>query len=190
MKPHRLAAGARKGARLGRGALLRLRIRSAGGRAGSGLQVERGVLIRCGAHGGLNLGRGVYLGRGVVIDVPVGAALSIGSRSRIMHYTVLAAAESVRIGARTQIAEHCSIRDLDHDMALGKVMLESRGTTSSVTVGDDVWIAAGVRVLRGTTIGDGCVLGANAVARGAYPALSISVGAPARVVRYRVAAPA
>ena len=40
-------------------------------------------------------------------------------------------------------------------------------------------------VLRGTTIGRGCVLGSHAVVRGDIPDYSIAVGAPAKVVKNR-----
>jgi acetyltransferase-like isoleucine patch superfamily enzyme len=42
-----------------------------------------------------------------------------------------------------------------------------------------------VTVLRGTTIGRGCVLGSHAVVRGVVPDYSIAVGSPAKVVKNR-----
>src|SRR4051812_23366513 len=84
--------------RLLRGLRLRLLLRACGGRAGRGLQVERGVLLRWGPHRGLRLGNSVYLGRGVILDVPAGAALNIGDRVKVMHYVVIAASESINIG--------------------------------------------------------------------------------------------
>jgi acetyltransferase-like isoleucine patch superfamily enzyme len=54
-----------------------------------------------------------------------------------------------------------------------------------VRIGPDTWIATKVTVLRGTTIGRGCVLGSHAVVKGDIPDYSIAVGAPARVVKNR-----
>ena len=56
-----------------------------------------------------------------------------------------------------------------------------------VRIGPDVWIGTKVSVLRGTRVGRGSVLGAHAVVRGDIPEYSIAVGAPARVVRNRMA---
>jgi acetyltransferase-like isoleucine patch superfamily enzyme len=56
---------------------------------------------------------------------------------------------------------------------------------SPVRIGPDTWIAAKVSVLRGTTVGRGCVLGAHAVVKGEIPDYSIAVGAPAKVVKNR-----
>ena len=47
----------------------------------------------------------------------------------------------------------------------------------------DVWLGAGVTVLGGVTIGDGCVGGAGAVVTQDLPAYSVAIGVPARVVR-------
>lgn len=52
-----------------------------------------------------------------------------------------------------------------------------------VIIGDDVWLGANVTILPGAHIGDRCIVGTGAVvARGQYPAGSIIVGNPARVV--------
>ena len=52
-------------------------------------------------------------------------------------------------------------------------------------IGPDTWVATKVTVLRGTTIGRGCVLGSHAVVKGDIPDFSIAVGAPAKVVKNR-----
>jgi acetyltransferase-like isoleucine patch superfamily enzyme len=52
-------------------------------------------------------------------------------------------------------------------------------------IGRDVWLGAGVKVLGGVTIGDGCVVGAGAVVTKDLPSYSIAVGVPARVTGHR-----
>ena len=54
-----------------------------------------------------------------------------------------------------------------------------------VTVGNDVWIGHGAVVLPGVSIGDGAVVGANAVVTRDVPPYRIVAGAPARVLRPR-----
>jgi len=58
---------------------------------------------------------------------------------------------------------------------------------SPVRIGPDVWLGAKVTVLRGVTVGRGCVVAANAVVNRDLPAFSVAVGVPARVVRDRLA---
>ena len=54
-----------------------------------------------------------------------------------------------------------------------------------VRIGPDTWVATKVTVLRGTSVGRGCVLGAHAVVKGEIPDFSIAVGSPAKVVKNR-----
>lgn len=56
---------------------------------------------------------------------------------------------------------------------------------ADVTIGHDVWLGARVIVLPGARIGDGAIIGAGAIVRGDIPAMSVAVGAPARVVNHR-----
>ncbi|MET0932024.1 MAG: CatB-related O-acetyltransferase [Aeromicrobium sp.] len=53
-------------------------------------------------------------------------------------------------------------------------------------IGNDVWLGAGVVVLRGVRIGDGCIVAANAVVTKDLPPYTICGGLPAKVIRPRV----
>src|SRR5699024_942362 len=76
--------------------------------------------------------------------------------------------------------------DFDHRMDDITMPIKDQGILKSpVRIGPDCWIATKVTVLRGTTIGRGCVLGSHAVVKGDVPDFSIAVGAPAKVVKNR-----
>jgi acetyltransferase-like isoleucine patch superfamily enzyme len=53
----------------------------------------------------------------------------------------------------------------------------------AVTVGDSVWLGAGVTVLPGITIGDNVVIGAGSVVTKDVPPNSVAVGNPCHVIR-------
>lgn len=55
--------------------------------------------------------------------------------------------------------------------------------TYPVTIGDNVWICAGVIVLPGVTIGSNCVIGAGSVVTKDIPPNSLAVGNPCKVIR-------
>ena len=56
---------------------------------------------------------------------------------------------------------------------------------SRPVIGNDVWVGMGSYILRGVTIGDGAVVGANSVVTKDVAPYSIVVGSPARHVKYR-----
>lgn len=55
----------------------------------------------------------------------------------------------------------------------------------NVIIGNDVWIGANVLIMGGVTIGHGAVIGAGAVVTKSLPPYSISIGVPAKTVKYR-----
>lgn len=56
-----------------------------------------------------------------------------------------------------------------------------------IRIGNDVWIGARAYIRSGVTIGDGAVIGANAVVTKDVPPYAVVVGNPGRIVRFRFA---
>lgn len=56
-----------------------------------------------------------------------------------------------------------------------------------ITIGHDTWLGHGAVVMPGVSIGNGAVIGANAVVTHDVPPYAIAVGVPARVIRMRLA---
>jgi acetyltransferase-like isoleucine patch superfamily enzyme len=59
-------------------------------------------------------------------------------------------------------------------------------TARGVTIGDNVWFGAGVRVLDGITVGRDAIIGSNAVVTKDIPDFTIAVGVPAKVIKNRL----
>lgn len=53
------------------------------------------------------------------------------------------------------------------------------------TIGNDVWIGVNAVILDGISIGDGAIIGANAVVTKDIPAYAIVGGVPAKIIKYR-----
>jgi maltose O-acetyltransferase len=89
----------------------------------------------------------------------------------------------VRIGARVDIAPMCIIDSGTHEMG-SELRRAGRGTGKPISIGDGCWIGMRSAILPGATIGTGCVVGAGTVVTaGVYPANSLIVGVPGKVVR-------
>ncbi len=52
-----------------------------------------------------------------------------------------------------------------------------------ITIGDRVWLAHDVTVLKGSSIGNGCVIGYRSTVSSIIPNNSLAVGSPARVIK-------
>ena len=60
-----------------------------------------------------------------------------------------------------------------------------RGNRGDTIIGSDVWIGQNAVIMPGVHIGDGAIIGANAVVAKDIPPYSIAVGNPAEVKKYR-----
>jgi acetyltransferase-like isoleucine patch superfamily enzyme len=136
-------------------------------------------------YGRLEIGAFTHFGDGTAIRCHEGS-LRIGDKVVFGCHTVVNCYLDVEIGAASLIADCVYIVDFDHRTADLRVPIKDQGIVKSpIRIGPDTWLGTKVTVLRGTQIGRGCVLGANAVVRGRVPDYSVAVGTPARVVRNR-----
>lgn len=109
------------------------------------------------------------------------AVLTIGSRCGFSG-TVIAAAQSITIGDRVLCGVNSAIMDTDWH-GLHPAERATRGKCAPILIEDDVWIGAGVLVLKGVTIGRGTVVAAESVVTRSLPPAVIAAGNPARVIR-------
>lgn len=112
-----------------------------------------------------------------------GPAIEIGDRVGIRPYCMISASESIVIEDDVIIGAFSSVIDSDHTFSMGRPnVMHNPVATAPVRIGRGTWLAERVAVLRGSTIGRCCIVGANSVVRGEIPDYSIAVGSPARVV--------
>lgn len=126
----------------------------------------------CWTHGLKWLGRFVsHIGRWLTgIEIHPGAV--IGERVFIDH------GMGVVIGETAVVGDGCTIY---HGVTLGGTSLY-KGAKRHPTLGRNVVVAAGAKVLGGFEVGDGAKIGSNAVVLKPVPAGATAVGIPARII--------
>jgi acetyltransferase-like isoleucine patch superfamily enzyme len=161
------------------------------------LRLNRGVTIEdycrldCLGRTGIRLGESVTLRRGVHIEVTsvlrdIGEGCVLGDRVGVSEGTYLGAKGLLTVGADSKFGPQCIVIAENHrfddvDVPIRLQGVERRG----VTIADDCWLGAGVRVVDGVSIGRGSVIGAGSVVTKNIPEYAVAVGDPARVIRSR-----
>ena len=112
----------------------------------------------------------------------------IGDNCIFGQYNHITAVNRIVIGNNLLTGKFVLITDNSHggfnademDIHPSRRPVVSKG---EVFIGNNVWLGDKVSVLPGVHIGDGCIVGSNAVVTHDIPAYSIAVGNPARVVK-------
>ena len=134
---------------------------------------------------------GLY-SRTIIVTRAPGAKIVIGDNVGISGATIYAR-KGIYIGDNTCIGGNCKILDNDfHPIEAetrNKLLRDPKGGDSylvpakEIHIGKDCFIGCNTIILKGTSLGDGCVVGAGAVVSGTFEAGSVIAGNPARVIR-------
>lgn len=134
---------------------------------------------------------GLY-SRTVIVTRAPGAQIRIGDNVGISGATIYAR-KGIFIGENTAIGGNCKILDNDfHPLEAEtrvKLLHDPHGGDSNlipareIRIGKNCFLGCNSLILKGTVLGDNCVVGAGAVVCGKFPANSVIAGNPARVIR-------
>lgn len=109
--------------------------------------------------------------------------IALGDNVSVHPLCYLDGCGGLEIGSDVSIAHASSIMTSEHDYRTATNTRDAPGILSKVSIGNDVWVGCGVRILAGTTIADHVVVGAGAVVTKSIPPHSLAVGVPAEVVK-------
>jgi acetyltransferase-like isoleucine patch superfamily enzyme len=113
------------------------------------------------------------------------ATISIGERTTIGYHNFIFASRKLEIGNDCLIAPFVYLVDSNHGIRRAQKINEQENETEAIKIGNDVWIASNVTVLKGVTIEDGVVVAANSVVNRSIPAYEIWGGSPAKKIGER-----
>lgn len=116
--------------------------------------------------------------------------LIIGNHVRISHWSHISCANSVTIGDHVLMGSKVIVVDHNHGLfgnnATPPTIPPAQRPLERdrfVKIGNNVWLGDGAVVCPGVTIGEGSVVGANAVVTTDVPPFTLVAGVPARAIR-------
>ena len=111
-----------------------------------------------------------------------GYNIEIGENFFANHNTVILDGGKVIFGDNVFIAPNCGFYTAGHPIDTER---RNQGLEYAypITVGDNVWIGAGVQVMPGITIGSNVVIGSGSIVVKNIPDNSVAVGNPCKVIR-------
>ena len=111
-----------------------------------------------------------------------GYNIELGENFYANHNLVILDAAKVTFGNNVFIGPDCGFHTSGHPIDFER---RNQGLeyAYSITVGDNVWIGAGVHVMPGVTIGSNVVIGGGSVVVKDIPGNCVAVGNPCKVIR-------
>jgi len=137
----------------------------------------RSFLLKC---FGAKVGKGVHVYPGVKIWAPWN--LILDDECGIASGVELYSQGLITVGKRAVISQGSYICTGTHDYNDKGFPLY----TIPIVIGSNAWVAAGVFIHPGVTIGNGCVIGARSVVTKNMPEWMVCAGFPCKVLKERV----
>lgn len=125
--------------------------------------------------GKLSLGKKIQVRSGSKIAIRKNGVVCIGDNSFLNYRCMVICHEKIIIGNGVQFGPNVLVYDHDHDFRAADGLKALKYNTSPVKIGNNVWVGANSVILRGTVIGDNCVIGAGTVVKGNYPDNSVII---------------
>lgn len=137
------------------------------------------------ANRGIEIGDGVFVGRGTILSCKDGD-ITLGEHTNIGFNSEIFSGSSVTVGRHGLFAAYTYLVGGGHDFERADLpVLEQERVSKGITLGDNVWLGTGAKVLDGVRVGRDVVVGANAVVNTDLPDGAVAAGVPARVLRRR-----
>jgi acetyltransferase-like isoleucine patch superfamily enzyme len=155
------------------------------GKLGKSVHIDKSVEF-------MRFPKNIFVGDGVVVKEGAricscnkNAEIKIGERSTIGYHNFIFASSKIQIGDDCLIAPFVYIVDSNHHIDRTQLINKQPNETAPISIGNGVWLASNVTVLKGVTIGEGAVVAANSVVNTNIPAFEIWGGSPAKKIGER-----
>lgn len=117
------------------------------------------------------------------ISIKIGASTSF---THTVHFCAQEDNSAITVGEDCMFANTIIVRTSDSHAIYDMNSDERINHPKSVYIGNHVWIAPGAKIMKGSVIEDGAIIGSNSVVTKVISANSLAVGMPAKVVRENI----
>ncbi len=155
---------------------------------GDNVQIQDGCTLIARGEKGITLGNGVRLQHRVYLDTEKTDTgyINIGERVYIGTGTTLFGHMGLEIGDDCLLAQGINLTPYSHIFNdPDKIIYSQGGHCEKVTIGRDVYIGMGCKVMYSGNIGEGSVIGCGSTVVKPIPPYSVAVGTPAKVIKER-----
>lgn len=158
---------------------------------GKNVTLQDDVYIDAVSVQGVFLDDGCSIGRGTVIRCSgnmhqLGVGFAMGKNSSFADNCFVGATGGVKIGSDVIGGQNIRFHSSNHHFEETDVLIRKQGTSSEgICVGNNCWLGAGVVFCDGSSIGNGCVVAANAVVTKRFPDNCVIAGVPAKIIKFR-----
>ncbi|MBU3138157.1 acyltransferase [Clostridium gasigenes] len=146
--------------------------------------ISRKAKIILGENSKLVIGKNVYISDNSRLIVHNNSTLILEDNVYVSINSIISSNSSVIIGKNTSIAHNTTIIDTNKKFEDINIRIKDQGIVSkSIYIGEDCWLATGVVVLPGVTLGRHCIVGANSVVSNSFEGNCVLGGVPAKIIR-------
>lgn len=129
-------------------------------------RISPNVVLEFNRGSNVELGNKVRIHSGCKLKARTGAELKIASNVKVNYNCMFICHREINIGEGTEFGPSVYIYDHDHDYRAG--LKEDKFKQAPVKIGKNCWIGANTVILRGTEIGDNCVVAAGSIVKGKF----------------------
>ena len=155
---------------------------------GDNVLISDDVTLLARGKGGITLGDNVRLEERVYLDTQTEefGYITIGANSYIGTGAMMFGHVGLEIGDTCLIGQSVNLTPYSHKYAdPTKNIVSQGGHMEKVTIGRDVYVGMGSKIMYSGNIGEGSVIGCGSTVVKPIPPYSIAVGTPAKVIKKR-----